>query len=255
MTKKTEPNYDELLKATQEMNADGFEGMGADTIALPFIRVLQDLSPACKKKSPDYVDGAEPGMLYNTITGEVFEGPVQIVVGRFDRTFLEWKPKRAGLAGVHDPASISKMTNLILNEKNQLIDPNTGNTFMDTYTYYVILPEKMEDGICLLSLSSTQLKSAKKLNRALTTTMIPGSKQKALPYFMIFELTTVMESNDSGDWFGVRFKLDKFVDQALLLDVTESRETMVSTEANYAQLEDKTGDVEVLDEDEPAGKF
>lgn len=251
VAKKDTATYDDLLKATETMTAEGFEGMDADTVALPFLRVLQDLSPACKKRDADYIEGAEPGMFYNTATEELIEGPLKVVIGRFDRTFLEWKPDRKGLGGVHTPEAVGLRKDLILNDKNQLMNPATGNLFADTYTYYVVFPDRMDMGICLLSLASTQLKTAKKLNRTLTSTMIPGSTKKAMPYFMIFNMSTVMESNDQGDWFGSRFKLDAFVDQLMLDNVVESRETMITATANYAQLEDKTGETEVLDDDEP----
>ena len=42
----------------------GMEHMGADDLALPFIRILGDLSPQVKKSKAEYIEGAEPGMLF-----------------------------------------------------------------------------------------------------------------------------------------------------------------------------------------------
>ena len=43
-----------------------FGNMDSDDYALPFLRVLGQLSPECNKRDAKYVDGAEPGMIFNT---------------------------------------------------------------------------------------------------------------------------------------------------------------------------------------------
>lgn len=240
-----ETNYEELLKAGNEMGSEGFEDMSMDVMAFPFIRVLQDLSPACKSTHADYNAEAEAGMFINSLTGELFDGDMTFVVGRFERMFLEWKPKRGGLAGVHDPAMVKGRVNsdLFINDKNQIEDPQTKNVFMDTYTYYILFPERLDMGVCLMSLSSTQLKQAKKLNRSLMTTMIPGHKERAKPFFMVWNMATVVETKGEDSWYGVRFTKAEphFVGQKLLADVSEARQEMKPEHANYNLLDDHTG--------------
>ena len=46
----------------------GLENMDQDDLALPFLKLLQNSSDETKKKHSSYVDGAEPGMFYNTVT-------------------------------------------------------------------------------------------------------------------------------------------------------------------------------------------
>ena len=57
--------------ATLDFVADS--GMGLDNIdkadlALPFLKLLQSMSDETKKKHAKYVEGAEAGMFYNTVT-------------------------------------------------------------------------------------------------------------------------------------------------------------------------------------------
>jgi hypothetical protein len=47
----------------------GFEQMDQDDFALPFLRILTNMSPEIGE-----VDGASPGMIYNSVTGELFDG-------------------------------------------------------------------------------------------------------------------------------------------------------------------------------------
>ena len=46
----------------------GLENMDQDDLALPFLKLLQNSSDETKKKHSSYVEGAEPGMFYNTVT-------------------------------------------------------------------------------------------------------------------------------------------------------------------------------------------
>ena len=50
----------------------GFENMTQEDMALPFVRILGQLSPQVTEGDAKYIEGAKPGMIYNTVTGECF---------------------------------------------------------------------------------------------------------------------------------------------------------------------------------------
>jgi len=52
----------------------GFENMTQEDMALPFVRILGQLSPQVTDGDAKYIDGAKPGMIYNTVTSELFDG-------------------------------------------------------------------------------------------------------------------------------------------------------------------------------------
>ena len=52
----------------------GFENMTQDDLALPFIRILGQLSPQVTQGDAKYIEGAKPGMIYNTVTSELYDG-------------------------------------------------------------------------------------------------------------------------------------------------------------------------------------
>jgi len=54
----------------------GFDGMTQEDYALPFLRLLTSTSPEVGE-----VDGALPGMILNSVTGELFDGKSGIFVG------------------------------------------------------------------------------------------------------------------------------------------------------------------------------
>ena len=52
----------------------GSQNMTQEDLALPFLKVLGQLSPEVNKRDGKYVEGAEPGMILNTVTNEIFDG-------------------------------------------------------------------------------------------------------------------------------------------------------------------------------------
>lgn len=219
----------------------GDEQLTAETMSFPFIRVLQALSPQCKVSSPSYLETAQEGMLYNNIADELITPPVDVVVGKFERLFIEWKPRRKGFAGAHSPEIVAKLLDtgkLVRGEKNVIFNPANEHTFSDTYSYYILFPEHLDWGVCLLCLSSTQLKEARRWNRLLTTTTIPGTNVRAKLYHTIWTLRTVPMQNDEGSWAGIRIAFKGFVPKETFELVTSERKALVSAApTDYKALE------------------
>ena len=46
----------------------GSQNISQEDLALPFLKVLGQLSPEVNKKNSKYAQGAEPGMIINTVT-------------------------------------------------------------------------------------------------------------------------------------------------------------------------------------------
>lgn len=59
-----------------EMEADAASNpsMTAGDVALPYIAVLQDMSPQVKRHEAAYIEGSEAGMFFDNAAEEVFEG-------------------------------------------------------------------------------------------------------------------------------------------------------------------------------------
>ena len=63
-----------LTSMFEQDQAGGMEGMGSGDFAMPFLRVLGQLSPEVNKRDAKYVEGAEPGMIFNTVTRQTYDG-------------------------------------------------------------------------------------------------------------------------------------------------------------------------------------
>ena len=56
--------------AMNNFEADANMGMGnltQDDLALPFLKILGQLSPEVNKRDGKYVEGAQPGMIFNSV--------------------------------------------------------------------------------------------------------------------------------------------------------------------------------------------
>ena len=58
------------------------EGASFDSseMQIPFVRILQAMSPQLSKKKPEFIDGASQGDLFNTVTNQYWEGEEGVTV-------------------------------------------------------------------------------------------------------------------------------------------------------------------------------
>lgn len=227
----------DFSKLAETMNNEGFEELTLDTMAIPFMRIVQELSPQMKKSKPEYDPNAEEGMFVNSVNGKLYTPPIRVVIGKFQHIFLEWGAVRGQLMGVHSPEAVANK-NFLRNDKNKLVDPTTGHIFDECYSYYALNVDEPEEGVFIIACMSTNIKEAKKLNRNLMHTLIPGTNKRALPYFMVWEVSTVDMSNDQGDWKGIKFKFDSFVTKEMLSHITKEREALPDRQVEYKMIED-----------------
>lgn len=214
----------------------GFEQISSQTMAIPFIRLLQPGSPQVKKKDPTYVEGAEEGNWFNTLTKAVLGDMIRVVVLKFDRMFIEWRPDRQGLAGYHTPENAERIATT--KEFGNWRTAN-GNILAETYIYMVLVLGHEAEGPAVISLSSSAIKIAKEWNR-LMVTQIMDDGRRAAPYFLVWELGVEYVTNEKGSWYKprVRLTLERYVTQKQFATVEEERKQLPMRQIDMKQLED-----------------
>ena len=186
----------------------GLEEAGAGDYAIPFLRVLQSMSPQLKKSDGQYIQGAEEGNLYNTVSGNVYDGNtgVEIVPCAYKNKFIEWVTREQGGGFVTDEHSANDLKSCTKDDSGRFILPN-GNQLSETVEYYSLIcenehaPEEV-----LLSLTSSALGFSRRWNTMMNTTRVMDSEGNAVqaPMFAyIYKLTTVAVSNDQYSWMGL----------------------------------------------------
>lgn len=87
----------------------GLENVGRGEVRIPLVRILQPLSPQCKPPSNGGLQGARPGMFFNTGTTLMYDGEVGLdfVPCWRDHNFVEYIPRDngGGFVGIHAPGA------------------------------------------------------------------------------------------------------------------------------------------------------
>jgi hypothetical protein len=195
---------DELLAFAGQ----GVEDLGTDDLAIPFINILQSNSPEISKRDGKYIEGAEVGMLFNSVTRELFDGEkgIEVIPCAYQRTLVEWVPREqeGGFVASHDPES-GILAETTKNERGQDILPN-GNYLANTASHYVVLLSPTYGPTqAVISMTSTQLKKSRRWNTQMVsqTMTLPDGSVKPMPSFSsAYKLKTMPESNKHGTWFG-----------------------------------------------------
>ncbi len=74
----------------------GSEEVGINDVTIPRLSIIQDLSPQHKKNKAEYIDGAEVGMLFDTVTMGLYESSVIFVPVYYRLEWVVWKNRDAG---------------------------------------------------------------------------------------------------------------------------------------------------------------
>ena len=194
--------------ATNLFEADanqGAQNITQEDLALPFLKVLGQLSPEVNKRDAKYVEGAEPGMILNTVTNALYDGKegIQVLPVFYKRQYIEWQDRGESKgAPVHiynAGDDIPKTTRDKMN-KDRL---GNGNYLENTANHYVVTLGK-SPSTALISMKATQLKISKKWNSMMLGIKMQGKNGLFTPptYSHIYKLRTVQQSNDKGTWFG-----------------------------------------------------
>lgn len=74
----------------------GQENVGIEDMTIPRVDIIQDLSPQHKENKPEYIEGAKPGMLFNSVTGRLYGENLFFVPVFFRKEWVIWKNQNSG---------------------------------------------------------------------------------------------------------------------------------------------------------------
>ena len=194
--------------ATNVFEADAGQGIAnikQEDLALPFLKVLGQLSPEVSKRDAKYVEGAQPGMIVNSVTNELYDGEkgIQVLPVYYKRQQIEWQDRgesKGAPVNIYDAGDDIPQTTRDKSNKDRLAN---GNYLENTVSHFVVLLGKTPT-TALISMKATQLKISRKWNSMMMGIKMQGKNGLFTPptYSHIYKLKTVQQSNDKGTWFG-----------------------------------------------------
>ena len=235
----------------EEDAAKGLGNIGQEDLALPFLKILGQLSPEVNKRDGKYVEGAEPGMIFNSVSGDLYDGVkgIDVIPCFYKLEYVEWKDRGEGPGApvhVYDSSSdIISKTKPDANYKDRL--PN-GNYVEKTASHFVIITGD-SPSTALISMKSTQLKISRKWNSMMSGIKLQGQTGLYTPasFSHIYRLKTTQLSNDKGTWFGWEVsKVEKNTDATLYNQAKSFSESISKGAVRAKHGEDKPKDQGII---------
>lgn len=183
----------------------GFENQTQEDRALPWLTLLQELSPQVKKGEHN-IEGAEPGMFCNTLTKEIFPDGVEIVIASTEHVFCEWKPKMGGFVGrrsLNDP----EIVRVRREQEFGKYTSKDGNDLIETfYIYGAIAKEGADPEPFIMGITGTKIKAYKQFMQRAKMFRHGPERQKAPLYAHRVLVTSFEDRRGNNDFWNISLR-------------------------------------------------
>jgi len=191
----------------EDDSAAGFENVKTTSLALPILKLLQNGSGEAQKRNQNYVEGAEPGMLLNTVTKQLYDGAkgVSVIPCHYKLEYQEWADYGTGSNRPEnifpDGSDILASTTKDGGGKDRL---ENGHYILTVGQHYVIIVGDNGAEQALISMSSSQGKISRKWNSMMMSISLDGKNGPYTPpsFSHSYKLTTVLNSGKGNQWYG-----------------------------------------------------
>jgi hypothetical protein len=210
----------------------GNENVSSKDLQLPRIDVLQALSPQINKKKDNYIEGAEVGMLFNTLTGELYPDGVNITPVTFVKRHLVWvdrkKDSEGGLRSVFDTPEEAEAFVEAQPDEDKL-------EVVATAEHLVMLDDGTE---VILSMAKSRMKVSRKFNSLVR--LNAGDR-----FSRRYRLTSVDDKSSQGEFQNIAVDNNGFPTEEVYLKAEALYEDISSgakkqQSASYENTEAKT---------------
>lgn len=208
----------ELAALYQQHAGGGFEDLKQTDYAIPFLKILQGLSPELQPDGEQFIEGAAQGDMVNSLTRELFKRAkgVRLIRVAQELKYIEWRPRKAGGGLV---AISSTKEEAEAKRQPVLGNPDTDTEIIDTLQIYCLLETADGWQPIVLSWTKSKMKHARRwaflASQVMTSSIkkivtetgdrdvsgIPGPNRQMAIYAVVWHLTTKSEKNAKGTFF------------------------------------------------------
>lgn len=225
------------LFANMEADAgEGFDDADRECFAIPFLKLLQKTSPAVDKANDLYIEGAEPGMFFDTATETLIPGEVPLIPVAFMRRFLHWRAtfdQGGGFMGGIDVPSFKAMG--LTQDEHGLFFAEDGTHYTDVREHFCLAYVGDEWRLVVVPLASTQIKKSRGWLNKMNAVRVAGPNgQKFQPptYAKIYIARPVKEQYNNNVIYGWHFVPgDLVADPAVYQMAKDFRQSILAGEA------------------------
>jgi hypothetical protein len=178
----------------------GSEDVTSEDITLPRVEVFQALSPQLKKNDAKFIEGAEQGMIFNTLSGELYGDNITFIPIVFRKEYIVWQTRAAGggFMGTFPTEEAAEAERQALDSP----DDHEVNLHAVNFVYVVKANGELEEAV--FSWSRSKLKVSRKLNALVQSCR--GDR-----FARAYKLKVVEEKGKKGEYFSYDVKSAGFV--------------------------------------------
>lgn len=207
---------DDLLNIMAQDANLGAEESDKDSYSIPYIIILQAMSPIVLDNAGDNPDFVA-GRFYNNVSKITFKD-FEFIPCHFQRRFVRWEKDApaggASFQGIYTPAELNALISTGQAAKNdenryEITDGQGTGVFIDTRLHYVLYHNVDADTWepAIISLSKSQVKHSKRLMTLIRTIQFKVNGKVINPpsWANVYKATVAKEKNEQGQWFGWSF--------------------------------------------------
>lgn len=217
----------------------GTENIGND-IRPPALKLAQSMTPQAKRSAVEYIQGLEEGLIFNTITREIYgEEPIRFIIvnqlGSRNVQFDPNDPKVVVDGNVPDGDPRTLFTEKLIEGQKVRVKP-LAKRFTD-YLVLLLHEEGRRPELMTFTLSGTQLRKATDLNSILKLSNLPS-------FAFVIKGTPKPEKKKTFDYFGWVFEpagwpteeqyglAEKFYEEMKTKNIVVERESIAPDESD-----------------------
>lgn len=236
----------------QSYAGQGMEEAGVEDFAIPFLNLLQKMSPQVDSDAAEYVEGAKVGMFMNSVTKQLFGGEkgVRVIPVHFEKCYVEWVKRDAGGGWV--------ATHLTREAADKNQDRERETEIVDTANHYVLLevaPDEWEPVV--LACTSTKLRASREWMSAMSRVIVsgPGGKFVAPTFSKVWTIRSISQQKDKFTYYNIVPTLEEgWAPQEQFEKATKFREQVLSGTRGAKFEEVQLADAELVHEDGGEGR-
>jgi hypothetical protein len=183
----------------------GLEDVDSSEMLIPFLRILQSNSPACEEGGAGQIEGARPGMVFNTATQQLIarDAGFGFVPAHRTHNYCEYIPRDSGggFQGIWDVTDPRIPALRAAQGEFGKLTTEGGNELIETFSLYGVAemaPDDVQNVV--VAFTSTQIKKY----RLLTTRMVGlcGVPRRYPLFAFKWHVSTRPEQNKKGKFHG-----------------------------------------------------
>jgi len=200
---------DKVPEYLQKTPGRGSENVGTDDLVIPRLEIVQALSPAAKRGDPGYVDGAQAGMLTNSVSRVLYGDHVVVVPVYYMKQYLVWRDRKQA-PGESDREYASRPTTgffgafYTMGEASERVEQEGGAAahivIIDTPQHLCLLLSGTGDTEeIMVSMPRTKAKVSRQWNSMVR--MVGGDR-----FSRVYKVGTGLQKNAKGDFYNFDIK-------------------------------------------------